>query len=126
VITYSTNWMGPVSMAWFRERGLTRKVTKVVEEDSVLVRLGRQKAGDVLEYDEVTTHYGGGRIDIRGLDENEFYNGWGEYSLPIMHGEDFNALSEWLDEQADETLRSYEELICDFEREYGKLIRWAN
>ena len=62
---------------------------------------------------------------VSGLDESEFYNGWDEYSLPIMHGEDWNAFSDWLDEQEDETVRSYHELICDFEREYGKLIRWA-
>jgi hypothetical protein len=125
MITYSTNMMGPWSMDWYRQRGLTRKATRVVQENSVLVKNGRHKVGDVLEYDEITTHYGGGRIDIRGLDDSEFYNGWGEYSLPIMHGEDFNALSDWLDEQEDEVVRTYDELICDFEREYGKLIRWA-
>jgi hypothetical protein len=125
MITYSTNMMGPWSMDWYRERGLTHKETRVVQENSVLAKNGH-KVGDVLEYDEITTHYGGGRIDIRGLDDSEFYNGWGEYSLPIMHGEDFNALSDWLDEQEDENVRNYDELIGDFEREYGKKIRWAD
>jgi hypothetical protein len=124
MITYSTNFMGPISMDWYRQRGLTRKATVVVEEGSLLA--SKYDVGHVLEYDEITTHYGGGRIDIRGLDTSEFYNGWGEYSLPIMHGEDFNALSDWLDEQEDETVRNYDELICEFEREYGKLIRWAD
>jgi hypothetical protein len=125
MITYSTNMMGPWSMDWYRQRGLTRKATRVVQENSLLVKNGRHKVGDILEYDEITTHYGGGRIDIRGLDDSEFYNGWDEYSLPIMHGEDFNALSDWLDEQEDENVRNYDELIGDFEREYGKKIRWA-
>jgi hypothetical protein len=117
--------MGPISMDWFRERGLTEKKTLIVEEGSVLVELGRRQVGEVIEYDDITTYYCGGRIDIRGLDESEFYNGWDEYSLPVMHCEDWNALSDWLDEQEDETVRSYSELICDFEREYGNLIRWA-
>jgi hypothetical protein len=115
--------MGPISMDWYRQRGLTRKATMVIEEGSLLA--SKYDVGDLLEYDQITTYYSGGRIDIRGLDHSEFYNGWGEYSLPIMHGEDYNALSDWLDEQEDETVRTYDELICDFEREYGKLIRWA-
>jgi hypothetical protein len=123
MITYSTNFMGPISMDWYRQRGLTRKATMVIEEGSLLA--SKYDVGDLLEYDQITTYYSGGRIDIRGLDHSEFYNGWGEYSLPIMHGEDYNALSDWLDEQEDETVRTYDELICDFEREYGKLIRWA-
>ena len=94
--------MGPISLDWFRKRGL-------LEEGSV----------------EPTTYYSGGRIDIRGLDPEEHYNGWGEYSLDVMHGEDWNALSDWLDKQADETVRSYDRLISDFEKDYGRKIRWS-
>jgi hypothetical protein len=130
MITYSTNWMGPISIDWFRERGLTEMVTLTVKSELQrdILRKSRPEIeiGDTFERETITTHYGGGRIDIRGLDTSEFYNGWGEYSLPIMHGEDYNALSDWLDEQEDETVRNYDELICDFEREYGKLIRWAD
>ena len=125
MISYSTNWMGPISMDWFRDRGLTKKKTRVVTEDSILLEMGK-KVGDVLEYDEITTHYAGGRIDIRGLDESEFYNGWGEYSLPIMHGEDWNALSDWLDDLTTTELLPYDTLIEQFESHYGKKIRWAD
>ena len=131
MITYSTNWMGPVSMDWFRQRGLTHMVTKTCESEIArnVHRRGKypnMEIGDTYELEEVHTYYAGGRIDIRGLDESEFYNGWGEYSLPIMHGEDFNAFSDWLDEQEDETVRTYEELISGFEQHYGKKIRWAD
>jgi hypothetical protein len=124
MITYSTNMMGPWSMDWYRQRGLTEHVWKKIES-KMQAKIRRMDIGESYMTEEIITHYAGGRIDIRGLDDSEFYNGWGEYSLPIMHGEDFNAFSDWLDEQADETVRNYEELICDFEREYGKLIRWA-
>ena len=102
MITYSTNWMGPINLHWYEERGL-------LESDGVTP----------------TIRYSAGRIDIRD-DSKEGYDGWDEYSVAPMHGEDWNALSDWLDEQADETVRNYNELICDFEREYGKLIRWAD
>ena len=122
MVTYSTNWMGPITMDWFRERGLTEKKTRVVTEDSVLAEMGR-KVGDVLEYDEITTHYCGGRIDIRGVPDEP----WGlEYGLPVMHGEDWNALSDWLDDFESEELVPYDELIDLFKGHYGKKIRWAD
>jgi hypothetical protein len=117
--------MGPWSMDWYRQRGLTEYVWKKIES-KMQAKIRRMDIGESFMTEEIITHYAGGRIDIRGLDDSEFYNGWGEYSLPIMHGEDFNAFSDWLDEQADETVRNYDELIGDFEREYGKLIRWAD
>lgn len=100
-VTYSTNWMGPISLSWYKERGL-------LEEGSV----------------EPTTYYSAGRIDIRGLDEEKYWSGWSEYSLPAMHGEDWNALSYWLDKLKTEEQVSYDELIADFEVYYGKKIRW--
>jgi hypothetical protein len=93
VVTYSTNFMGPISKDWYEKRGLTE-------------------------------HYAGGRIDIRD-DTKEGYDGWSEYSLPIMHGEDWNALSEYLDDLETETLVEYDDLIAMFEDHYGKKIRWA-
>jgi hypothetical protein len=122
MISYSTNWMGPISMDWFRDRGLTEKKTRVVTEDSVLVEMGR-KVGDVLEYDEITTHYCGGRIDIHGVPDEP----WGlEYGLPIMHGEDWNALGDYLRDLTTEELLPYDTLIEQFETQYGKKIRWAD
>lgn len=102
-VTYSTNWMGPVSMSWYKERGL-------LEEGSV----------------EPTTYYSAGRIDIRGLDEEKYWSGWSEYSLPAMHGEDWNALSDWLDKLETTELWDYEVLISVFEGEVlnGRKIRW--
>ena len=85
--------------------------------------MGR-KVGDVLEYDEITTHYCGGRIDIRGVPGDEYWNGWHEYSLPIMHGKSWNLLSDWLDDFTSETLLGYDELIQTFEKDTGHIIEW--
>ena len=125
MITYSTNMMGPVSMSWYEERGLTEKVTEVVTEDSVLVELGRKNVGDVWEYDVVTTYYAGGRIDIRGVPGDEYWNGWHEYSLAPMHGEDWNDFSEWLESFQTHELLEFDDIIKLYESASNRKIRWA-
>jgi hypothetical protein len=117
--------MGPISIDWFRKRGLTHFITETVTSD-VISKIKDLPIGATYEIETVHTHYAGGRIDIRGLDEEEFYNGWGEYALPIMHGEDWNALSDWLDTLTTDTLLSYNDLIEKFEKYYGKNIRWID
>ena len=101
MISYSTNWMGPISLHWYEERGL-------LEEDGVTP----------------TIRYSAGRIDIRD-DSKSGYDGWDEYSVAPMHGEDWNALSDYLWDLTTEELLSYNDLIEQFETHYGKKIRWA-
>jgi hypothetical protein len=124
VITYSTNFMGPVNMKWYRDRGLTRKVSEVLEEG----RIGYPKGlgpGDVWEYEELTTHYCAGRIDVRD-DSKQGYDGWDEYGLAPMHEEDWNAFGAWLDDLTTTELWEYDMLVSIFETEVlnGRKIRW--
>ena len=121
MITYSTNWMGPVSMDWYRDHGLTRQVYKVLTEDQ---KFGYLKAGDTWTYEEITTNYACGRIDIRGLDPEKYWSGWSEYSLPAMHGEDWNALSEWLVGFETDELWEFDDIIAQYEQESDRKIRW--
>ena len=122
MISYSTNWMGPININWYRERGLTRKVSKVLKEGQVFYPKGLGP-GDVWEYDEITTHYSAGRIDIRGVPDEP----WGlEYGVAPMHSEDWNALSDYLWDLTTEELVPYNTLIEQFETHYGKRIRWAD
>jgi hypothetical protein len=102
MITYSTNWMGPINLHWYGERGL-------LESDGVTP----------------TIRYSAGRIDIRD-DSKEGYEGWDEYSVSPMHGEDWNALSDFLWDFSSEELVPYDKLIEKFEENYGKKIRWAD
>jgi hypothetical protein len=113
--------MGPANMKWYQDRGLTHEVSEVLDEDQ---RFGNLKAGDTWTYEEITTYYCCGRIDIRGLDHTKYWNGWDEYSLSPMHGEDWSALSGWLDNLETEECLSYDELIETFEKHYGREIRW--
>ena len=122
--TYSTNLMGPASMDWYRKRGFTKRESKVLKYGQVFYPKG-YKAGDVWEYDEITTHYCAGRIDIR--DDSKYgYDGWDEYAVAPMHAEDWYALDAFLDTLETEELWTYEELINTFEEYCGREIRWAN
>lgn len=136
MITYSTNFMGPISMEWYRDRGLTRMVEKTCESEIVRNMLRNSKKlkyldieiGDTYELEEIAVSYAGGRIDIRGLDEEDYYNGWDEYGLGVMHGEDWDLFSDWLDDLATTEQLGYDTLISTFEAEVlnGRKIRWAD
>ena len=92
MITYSTNWMGPINEDWIAKYG---------------------------------QGWSAGRIDIRD-DSKHGYDGWHEYSVAPMHGEDWNALGDYLWDLTTEELLPYDTLIEQFETHYGKRIRWAD
>jgi len=109
-ISYSTNWMGPVSTRWYEENN----IPYVLKTTSGIF-------GPAIEYKYFTESYSCERIDIRGVPDEP----WGlEYGLPIMRGEDWNALSDYLKELTTEELVPYNTLIEQFETHYGKKIRW--
>ena len=62
-----------------------------------------------------------GRIDIYGVPEEHYPL---EYSLPPMHYEDWNDLSDWLDVLETDRLLSFEELILTFQWLTKIQIRW--
>lgn len=120
MVHYNTNWMGPVNMDWYRERGLTKMVSEYIEKDQAF---GDLKAGETWTYEDIMQHYSCGRIDIRDSSK-EGYDGWDEYGLEPMPSEDWNALSEYLWDLTTDTQLSYDDLIAGFEEHYGKKIRW--
>ena len=122
MVTYSTNWMGPVSIEWYKDRGLVEFIWKTAETEEV-ADMYRIDVGEKYMVQEITTYYACGRIDIRE-DGKEGYDGWDEYSLAPMHGEDWNALSDFLRDLTTDHVIGYNELIEMFENHYGKKIRW--
>jgi len=113
MITYSTNWMGPVATRWYEENNIP-----------YVLKMTSGKFGPAKEYKDFTESYSCGRIDIRGLDNEEYWGGQHEYSVAPMRTEDWNALGDWLDNIEDESLTTYKELISQFEKVYTQLIRW--
>lgn len=116
MISYSTNWMGPAGMWWFRENGYTKMVTKILEKDSPLTNA---KKGDTITYEDVTEYWYGGRIDIYGTGDP--YGD--EMSLPIMDGPSYKGFSEWLENFETETIWSLDQLVAEYEKTHNK-IRW--
>lgn len=106
MITYSTNWMGPASIDWFKNRGLTKVVTKTF-------------GSETLTYDEITENYSGGRIDIYGTGDPH----GNEIGLPIMKDDDYRRFSEWLRSIKTEKILSLNELVSMYEQNNPK-IRW--
>jgi hypothetical protein len=119
MITYSTNWMGPVNMDWYRQRGLT--VTKIVvqKEDS---KFTSRKKGDMYEVEEVTQQWCGGRIDIRGEGLGPYGD---EMGLPIMRGDCYNSFSDWLDTFETDDVWTLAQLVELYERANPRII-WAD
>lgn len=124
-IQYSTNHMGPVSLDWYRERGLTKMVSRSLESEFLAKKLDKQ-VGDEYEFETITEHWAGGRIDIYGLDEHEYYCGRSEYALPIMDGTSWDLFSDWLDEYETIELKTFDQLLSAFEADTDHVIRWAH
>lgn len=108
IIRYSTNWMGPISMQWFRDRGLTRK--QPCRYSDILQKW--------IEPEEVTEMWMGGRIDIYGSDYQT------EIALPIMSAESWDDFSHWLNQYSSETQKTLDELVQAFYNDTNKRIRW--
>jgi hypothetical protein len=76
--------MGPVSLQWYRDRGIDHKLQQ----------------------------YAGGRIDVYGVNENDYYAGKTAIGLPIMKAQCFNALSDFLRGFTSSELLRYDDLIA--------------
>ena len=113
MITYSTNWMGPIATRWYEDRNIPYTMKKTTG-----------KHLPVTEYKDFTESYSCGRIDVYGLDECDYWGGKREYGVSPMRSEDWNALGDWLYKLESTVLLTYRELISDFEKEYGQGIRW--
>jgi hypothetical protein len=110
--------MGVANLQWYRDRGLTKRVTKTLTEDS---KLTGRKAGESFEYDEVIQSYSCGRIDCRGEDLGQFGD---EIGLPPMLAEDWGRFSKWLSTFETDFMWNLKDLVELYERNNPK-ITWA-
>jgi hypothetical protein len=107
-IRYSTNWMGPISMRWFRDRGLTCKQPPRYSE--ILQKW--------VNREEITERWMGGRIDVYGSDCQT------EIGLPIMSAQSWGEFSQWLNQYSSETEKTLDELVQEFYNNTNKRIKW--
>ena len=78
--------MGPISLQWYRDRGIDHKLQQ----------------------------YAGGRIDVYGVSEDDYYDGKTAIRLPIMTAASFNALSAFLRDFKSKEVLSYKELVAAY------------
>jgi hypothetical protein len=88
MISYSTNFMGPMSLQWYRDRGIP-----------------------FVNKHTPATMYAGGRIDVYGLSEYDYYEGKTAIGLPIMSVSSFNTFSTFLQGLKTHKLLSYDQLV---------------
>lgn len=115
MISYSTNFMGPIHNSWYDKRGIPFTETKHISGED----------GQEYTHKEYEYYCAGGRIDVYGVDEQEYYCGRTELSLPIMKMVCFNMFSEWLDDFETEELWSLEQLVEEFEKQTEHKIEWV-
>lgn len=113
MIHYSTNWMGPVSTAWYEKHNVP-----------YVLKMTSGKILPAVEYKKFLESYSCGRIDIYGLDDQEYWGGKTEYSLGVMNSKSWNLLSEYCDNYVTTELKSYDELVQSFEKTTGHRIDW--
>lgn len=93
-IRYSTNWMGPISLNWYEDRGL----------------------------DYETEPYSAGRLDFYNPTTESHYPD--EMSVPPMRSEDWRSLSKWLDKFSSETVLTLDEIVEEYEKTNPKIRWW--
>ena len=115
-VKYSTNWMGPVSLDWYRKRGLTTLEYHVQEQDSPYT--GR-KAGERYTIELVTDNYSCGRLDVVGSDDP-----YGEeIGVPPMLSLDWCRFGRWLETFETDDVWTLDQLVELYERTNPK-ITW--
>ncbi len=102
MISYSTNFMGPVSLQWYRDRNIP-----FIDKSTPAVM------------------YAGGRIDVYGLPEDDFYDGKTAIMLPIMTAASFNSLSAFLHGFKSSSPLSYYQLVSLYYAEGNPRIEYA-
>jgi len=115
-IRYSTNWMGPISLDWYRQRGLTQLEHHVQHHDSPYT--GR-KTGERYTIETITHNYSCGRIDVMGTDSP--YGD--EIGVPPMLSLDWARFTRWLDTLETDDMWTLDQLVELYERTNPK-ITW--
>ena len=93
-IRYSTNWMGPVSLNWYKERGI--------------------------DYD--TEPYSAGRLDFHNPTIDSIYPD--EMAVPPMRSEDWNRFGDWLDTFSSDEVLTLQQTVVEYEQTNPKIRWW--
>jgi hypothetical protein len=107
--------MGPVSMGWYRTRGLTQTQTKTATENSMFTTVGESYTSET-----ITKHYSCGRIDVHNV-PNEPYGD--EINVPPMLSTDWHLLSLWLETVKTMSVWTLADLVTAYQQ-HNPPITW--
>ena len=107
--------MGPVSMGWYRTRGLTQTQTKMGTGNSMFTTEGEPYTSE-----SITTHYSCGRIDVHNV-PNEPYGD--EINEPPMLSSDWHQLGLWLETVKTMSVWTLKDLVTAYEQ-HNPPITW--
>lgn len=108
--------MGPASLQWYRERGLTLVETKVATEDSMLYNHSERYTTET-----ITTNYSCGRIDVSPTHDEPYGD---EIGVPPMRSEDWHSFGNWLHDVQTMSVWTLQDLVTAYQNQTGKTIRW--
>jgi hypothetical protein len=108
--------MGPVSLQWYRQRGLTQVEHKIATEDSMLYNHSEHYTSE-----SITHQYACGRIDVRGI-PNEPYGD--EIGVPPMLSTDWDRFGDWLDTVQTMSVWTLDDLVAAYEYRDNPQITW--
>lgn len=109
--------MGPASMNWYRDRGLTQMVVKTATENTMFYAIGEDYTTE-----SIITHYACGRIDVRGIPDEPYGS---EIGVPPMLKSDWDSFGVWLDEVQTASVWTLKNLVEAYEQHNPK-ITWAD
>jgi hypothetical protein len=107
--------MGPVSMGWYRTRGLTQKQTKIADTNTMFTTKGEPYTSET-----ITTHYSCGRIDVHNVPSEPYGD---EINVPPMLSTDWALFGNWLDTVETMSVWTLADLVTAYEQHNPK-ITW--
>lgn len=109
--------MGPVSMEWYRARGLTQMEIKTATENTMFYAMGEEYTTE-----GITTSYSAGRIDVRGIPGEPYGD---EIGVPPMLSTDWRLFGNWLDDVQTCSVWTLADLVAAYENQTNSKITWA-
>ena len=107
--------MGPVSLGWYRTRGLTQTETKTATENSMFTTIGEPYTSET-----ITTHYSCGRIDVHNVPDEPYGD---EINVPPMLSSDWALFSNWLETVKTMSTWTLADLVTAYQQHNPK-ITW--
>ncbi len=107
--------MGPVSMSWYRTRGLTQTQTKTATENTMFTTEGEQFTSE-----SITTHYSCGRIDVHNVPDEPYGD---EINVPPMLSTDWVLFGNWLETVKTMSVWTLADLLIAYQQHNPK-ITW--